>query len=108
MTPLLACPHCSYPRAKLFARPMAVRGRLSRVFFLVPGTNCDHIAVMSPANRDEAADAPESLITAWNAKATAGAAEVSAARGHTAQQAADFLAALGVNAYSKLGTKTWA
>jgi hypothetical protein len=102
MTSLLACPHCSSPRARVFSRPVAYcRGTPGSRWFLIPGSACTHIDLWAASN---IGDDPEPLIKAWNEKATAAAAEISAKRGHTADQAADFLDSLHAKSYREAGT----
>lgn len=91
MTPLLACPDCSSPRAKMFARPMAYRGVRSGRWMILAAGGCDHVDVRESWN---SGDEPEPLIAIWNERATKAAADRSARLQHTPEQAADFLAAL--------------
>jgi hypothetical protein len=91
MLPIMACPACSSPRAKVFARPTCYPGRGTGKWLLVPGGGCECFSVWDDWNNKPDAD---ELVTAWNKRAEAKAAELSAARNHTAEQAADFLASL--------------
>lgn len=84
---------------------MAVRGRASGRFFLVAGAGCDHIDIFAPWN---SGDDPEPLIAHWNQWAVAESAKISTARAHSAEQAAAFIAALGLDAYKQLGSSPWA
>lgn len=60
--------------------------------------SCDHVNLNEGWN---SGDDPEPLIAAWNERATKFAQEVSAKRGHTPEQAADFLASMIEPRYRK-------
>lgn len=97
MSPILACPLCSSPRAKIFARPTAYKGVRSSRWMLVGGSGCDHVEIGAKWN---SGDDPEPLVAHWNATAEKMAAEVSTRRGHTPEQAAEFLDSLRHKTYS--------
>lgn len=103
MSPLLACPVCSSARAHQFRRPLCIHGKRSGRYFIVSDGPCDHISTAEAWN---SGDDPEPLIATWNSRATALAAECSAARGHTPEQASDFLAAHWPKTYRQHGVHT--
>lgn len=96
MLPILACPRCSSLRARTISRPTCIKGVRSGRHMMVSDGGCDHIDIFAVWNSDDEADP---LITIWNQQAEKIAAEVSAERGYTAEQAADFLVFLRPKTY---------
>lgn len=96
MLPILACPRCSSPRAKVFSRPTCYRGVRSARYMMVAAGACDHIDLYAAWN---SGDEPDPLITRWNQEAEKMAAQLSTQRGHTPEQAAALLDALRPKTY---------
>lgn len=96
MLPIFACPRCSSVRAKTFARPTIHHSR-AETYYLLPAVGCPHLSPFAAWNCG--ATSHDAVIAPWNDLVRAAAAEVSAQRGHTPEEAAAFLAAMDEPTY---------